>query len=243
MLTRSPATMPWLVGADRDGRLAGQDAGTRLDRRTERRARHRRARAPARTARSASSSCAVGAPQTAMTASPMNFSTVPPYRPMTSRGDLEVAGQSVSRTSSASRSSANGVKPTRSANRTDTSRRSAMGAASCSGRTATGGRDSRGPPPAGLRIRRRTSPLAGSRPQLGQPAARRDAHSMQNFATRLILGAAVRADHLPRDSRTYLGQEGSAPSRTNGGRPWPDASAHRARPIATRRPRTGTDSA
>ena len=33
---------------------------------------------PARTARSASSSWATGAPQTAMTASPMNFSTVPP---------------------------------------------------------------------------------------------------------------------------------------------------------------------
>ena len=32
----------------------------------------------ARTARSASSSCAVGAPHTAITASPMNFSTVPP---------------------------------------------------------------------------------------------------------------------------------------------------------------------
>ena len=35
-------------------------------------------RNPARTARSASSSCATGAPNTAMTASPMNFSTVPP---------------------------------------------------------------------------------------------------------------------------------------------------------------------
>ena len=32
----------------------------------------------ARTARSASSSWAMGAPQTAITASPMNFSTVPP---------------------------------------------------------------------------------------------------------------------------------------------------------------------
>ena len=32
----------------------------------------------ARTARSASSSCAIGVPQTAMTASPMNFSIVPP---------------------------------------------------------------------------------------------------------------------------------------------------------------------
>jgi hypothetical protein len=33
-----------------------------------------------RTARSGSSSCAMGAPKTAITASPMNFSTVPPYR-------------------------------------------------------------------------------------------------------------------------------------------------------------------
>jgi class 3 adenylate cyclase len=33
-----------------------------------------------RTARSASSSCATGAPNTAITASPMNFSTVPPCR-------------------------------------------------------------------------------------------------------------------------------------------------------------------
>jgi hypothetical protein len=33
---------------------------------------------PARTARSASSSCATGTPQTAITASPMNFSIVPP---------------------------------------------------------------------------------------------------------------------------------------------------------------------
>ncbi len=32
----------------------------------------------ARTARSASSSCATGVPHTAITASPMNFSTVPP---------------------------------------------------------------------------------------------------------------------------------------------------------------------
>jgi hypothetical protein len=34
----------------------------------------------ARTARSASSSWLVGAPQTAITASPMNFSIVPPWR-------------------------------------------------------------------------------------------------------------------------------------------------------------------
>ncbi len=34
----------------------------------------------ARTARNASSSCSTGTPNTAMTASPMNFSTVPPWR-------------------------------------------------------------------------------------------------------------------------------------------------------------------
>ena len=45
----------------------------------------------ARTARSASSSWAVGAPHTAITASPMNFSTVPPYRPITCEARVEVA--------------------------------------------------------------------------------------------------------------------------------------------------------
>ena len=65
-------------GAERDRRLAGQDAGARLDRRARAsRTASTRSR-PARTARSASSSWATGAPHTAMTASPMNFSTVPP---------------------------------------------------------------------------------------------------------------------------------------------------------------------
>jgi hypothetical protein len=39
----------------------------------------------ARTARSASSSVATGVPHTAITASPMNFSTVPPYSPISRR--------------------------------------------------------------------------------------------------------------------------------------------------------------
>ena len=38
---------------------------------------------PVRTARSASSSWATGVPHTATTASPMNFSIVPPWRPTT----------------------------------------------------------------------------------------------------------------------------------------------------------------
>ena len=41
--------------------------------------------AAARTARRASSSWAVGMPNTAMTASPMNFSTVPPWCSTTAR--------------------------------------------------------------------------------------------------------------------------------------------------------------
>ena len=64
-------------GADRHRRLAGQHAGSRLDARAKARTASTSSSA-ARTARSASSSCAIGAPQTAITASPMNFSTVPP---------------------------------------------------------------------------------------------------------------------------------------------------------------------
>ena len=63
---------------DRDRRFAGQDAGPGLDRRARARGPRRRARAPPGRHRSASSSWAIGAPQTAITASPMNFSTVPP---------------------------------------------------------------------------------------------------------------------------------------------------------------------
>ena len=51
----------------------------------------------ARTARSESSSVATGVPQTAITASPMNFSTVPPYRSMMSARDLEVLREELAR--------------------------------------------------------------------------------------------------------------------------------------------------
>src|SRR5262245_38367040 len=86
------------------------------------------------TARSASSSVAGGVPQTAMTASPMNFSTVPPYREMSRRQVSKYLDRS-SRTSSASRDSESVVNPTRSAKRTETRRRSAA----CFSGTAGGG--------------------------------------------------------------------------------------------------------
>ena len=77
VLTRSPATMPWFVAprvtaaspvrTPARAAMPGPRARTASTRSSA-----------ARTARSASSSRATGAPQTAMTASPMNFSTVPP---------------------------------------------------------------------------------------------------------------------------------------------------------------------
>ena len=87
MLTMSPATMPWFVApivtaaspVSTPARAwMGCCSSPRLGTAVE-------ISIAARTARSASSSWAVGAPQTAITASPMNFSTVPPCRSMTSR--------------------------------------------------------------------------------------------------------------------------------------------------------------
>ena len=80
---------------------------------------------PARTARSASSSCATGAPNTAITASPMNFSTVPPKLSNTWRR-VAWNGASVPRTSSTSSCSLRLVNPTRSANSTETTLRSSI---------------------------------------------------------------------------------------------------------------------
>ena len=82
VLTRSPATMPWpsapSVTAASPVRTPARarSPGRRPRRRAT--ARRRARSSAARTARSASSSFAIGVPQTAMTASPMNFSTVPP---------------------------------------------------------------------------------------------------------------------------------------------------------------------
>jgi hypothetical protein len=77
----------------------------------------------ARTARSASSSWATGAPNTPTTASPMNFSTVPPWRSSSWRS-LAWNVPRIARTSSGSSRSARPVEPTRSANTTVTTLRS-----------------------------------------------------------------------------------------------------------------------
>src|SRR6266550_2169818 len=75
------------------------------------------------TARSGSSPCATGAPKIAITASPMNFSTVPPNFSSSERIRAKY-GVRIARTSSGSSRSARAVKPTRSAKRTVTTFRS-----------------------------------------------------------------------------------------------------------------------
>jgi hypothetical protein len=83
----------------------------------------------ARTARSGSSSCTSGAPNTAITASPMNFSTVPPCRSSSAR-TWAWYGESTPRTSSGSSRSACAVNPTRSTKITVTVFRSSRSAPS-----------------------------------------------------------------------------------------------------------------
>ena len=86
----------------------------------------------ARTARSASSSWSTGTPNTATTASPMNFSTVPPCRSRTTR----IASNQrpmIERRDSGSRRSPSPVDPVTSANTTVTTLRiSRMGSGAAS---------------------------------------------------------------------------------------------------------------
>ncbi len=128
MLTTSPVTMP----SPRSGRAPRATtaspvvtaARTAMSRPSERSSSIvSRIRSAERTARSASSSCATGAPKTAMTASPMNFSTVPPNRSM-SVLTRSWYGRSVARTSSGSARSDWLVNPTRSTKSTETTFRS-----------------------------------------------------------------------------------------------------------------------
>src|SRR6266511_801079 len=86
---------------------------------------------PARMARSGSSSCAAGAPNSASTPSPARSFTVPP-KASTRRIIRATASPTISRTSSGSSCSARGVDPTRSANSAVTVRRSSsMGRSGC----------------------------------------------------------------------------------------------------------------
>ncbi len=133
----------------------------------------------ARTARSASPSTATGVPQTAITASPMNFSMSPPCRPTTWRASSKYC-DSTSRTSSGSRASLKGVKPTRSTNSTEHSRRSVSGPAGAGAVSVRGAALSTGVPHS---VQNRRPGLSG--------AAQARQHSTQR-------GSALTAETLPR---------------------------------------------
>ncbi len=131
VLTASPATIAWPSALDRGRDRAGHHAGPGGEtgrRRWRLRARPPRRRAPWRHGPPARRRPRrrPGVPQTAITASPMNFSIVPPYLVTTVRA-MSKYRDSSSRTSSGSRPSLSGVKPTRSTNSTEHSRRSVSG--------------------------------------------------------------------------------------------------------------------
>ena len=96
----------------------------------------------ARTARSASSSCTNGIPNTAMTASPMNFSTVAPCRSSTRRIPSKKRA-CTRRSDSGSSRSPNPVEPARSAKTTVTIFRTSWPAAPLSARGAPHDRQKR----------------------------------------------------------------------------------------------------
>src|SRR3989475_279317 len=119
----------------------------------------------ARSARSGSSSCAAGIPKTAITASPMNFSTVPPYRVISSR--IAAKKRAISaRIGSGSSCLVTRVEPARSANSTVTTRRSAA-PAPCSGVP---------------HCRQNCAPEGLARPQVGQRCTSAVPQRMQNCA-------------------------------------------------------------
>ena len=111
-------------------------------------------------------------PNTAITASPMNFSTVPPYSEIRRR-HVSKYRESSSRTSSASRDSLSEVNPTRSANRTVTKRRSDEGAAAA---VRAGGPSSPAPHSS------QNSASGGTGWPLGQTRDRGEPHWRQNLA-------------------------------------------------------------
>ncbi len=191
VLTRSPATIPWpsapsvtaaspvstpMRGFSRPEPTVSPSVRTAC---TSSRA--------ARTARSASSSWATGVPHTAMTASPMNFSTVPPYRAITCRHVSKYC-ESRSLTSSGSRFSERAVNPTRSANSTETRRRSDTGGAVTAAAIRAGAAAIPGPT-APAAARESDAPHSPQNlnlgsfglPQFGQATTRAAPHSPQNL--------------------------------------------------------------
>src|SRR5215210_644166 len=123
VLTTSPVTIPSPSSGRASSATTASPALTAARASSPRSRIAARIARPDRTARSASSSCATGAPKTAITASPTNFSIVPPNR-STSAFARPWYAVSRARTSSGSAASDAAVKPTRSTNSTETTFRS-----------------------------------------------------------------------------------------------------------------------
>ena len=107
----------------------------------------------------------------------MNFSTTPPYRPITTRHCAKYV-ESSSRTSSASLLSDSGVKPTRSPNSTEVTRRSATG------RSLPGPEGAFGEAPSSSAPQLAAEPAPLGRGAAGGAGTGRDGvpHSRQNLA-------------------------------------------------------------
>jgi hypothetical protein len=165
----------------------------------------------ARTARSASPSDAAGVPHTAITASPMNFSTTPPYRPITVRATAKYSDSS-SRTASGSRASASGVNPATSQNSTEHTRRSATGSAitaACGGADIVTGEVGAISATACPQAWQNRFPAITGSPHAGQPPAEapqfpqnlwpspRDAPHRAHLSTRHLYPAQVAPVHGP----------------------------------------------
>ncbi len=128
------------------------------------------------TVRRGSSSCVTGAPNTATIASPMNFSTNPSLASTSSVSSEKVSVISV-RSSSGSRCSASVEKPTRSAKRTVTRRRSPT-------RDAVAGSAGPSVPSSGAPHEpQKRNPAGFSAPQEGQAGVRVAPQEPQNRAS------------------------------------------------------------
>ena len=204
MLTASPATIAWpsalMVAATVPVTTPARAARPGAAIEAPRSATSETSSMAARTARSASPSTATGVPQTAITASPMNFSIVPPYLVTTMRAMSKYRDRS-SRTSSGSRPSLSGVKPTRSTNSTEHSRRSVSGPVGAGAATSGAGASASTDVPHSVQNRR---PGASGAAQARQTALNALPHAPQKRCPRLA--SAPQPGH---DTRT-----GYAPGRT-----------------------------
>ena len=118
---RSPGSPPRRPAPGRCSRRCGTRNATPISSATA--GNRSRISAAARTARNASSSCTRGIPNTAITASPMNFSTVPPWRSIIARISSKYRLITAS-SASGSSSSPSAVEPVTSQNSTVTTLRS-----------------------------------------------------------------------------------------------------------------------